>query len=144
VACVPGGGAWSLGDMSNSCPVPDYPPVYLDGGPAGAFCCAREADAGADAADAAGGDASGGPCTANSDCNAGDQCLFPIGDCAAQGQCLSLASLGLMCAHTVAYCGCNGATVAGLCGPPYAYGPTPSADAASSCGHADAGDAGAE
>ncbi len=29
-----------------------------------------------------------------------------------------------MCDHVVAYCGCNGETVAGLCGPNYAYGPT--------------------
>ena len=43
VACVPGGGAWSLGDMSNSCPVPDYPPVYLDGS-TGAFCCVVQDD----------------------------------------------------------------------------------------------------
>jgi hypothetical protein len=40
VECSPGGGSWSTGDMSNSCPVPDYPPVYLDGS-AGAFCCER-------------------------------------------------------------------------------------------------------
>lgn len=39
VECAPGGGAWSIGDMSNSCPVPQYPPVYAEGGPAGALCC---------------------------------------------------------------------------------------------------------
>ncbi len=38
VTCAPGGNAWSLGDISNSCPVPDYPPVYLDGS-SGPFCC---------------------------------------------------------------------------------------------------------
>ena len=90
------------------------------------------------------GGASGGPCTANSDCDAGEQCLFPLGDCSAKGQCLSLASLGAECAHEVAYCGCNGIAVGGLCGPPYTYGPTPGADAASPCDYADAGDAGGE
>jgi hypothetical protein len=48
VACVPGGGAWSLGDMSSSCPVPDYPPVYLDGS-SGGFCCVVQ-DAATDSA----------------------------------------------------------------------------------------------
>jgi hypothetical protein len=151
VQCVAGGLSWSFGSPANNCPginppgppinAPSYSATYLDGGPDGAFCCEPENVAVDAASD---GGASGGPCTANSDCDAGDQCLFPIGDCSAKGQCLSLASLGAECDHEVAYCGCNGTTVEGLCGPPYAYGPTPSADAASPCGHADAGDAGGE
>lgn len=160
--CVPGGFSWSFGE-TKTCPglnppgsrtaLPDYPVTYLDGGPDGAFCCDLEREYAliGDATGDTGGDtggtrdaASGGPCTATSDCNPGEQCLFPIGDCSAKGQCLSLASLGAQCAHEVAYCGCNGTTVEGLCGPPYAYGPTPSADAASRCGHADAGDVGGE
>jgi len=56
VACVPGGGAWSLGDMSNSCPVPNYPPVYLDGS-TGAFCCVVQDDAMDAAGDVLPGDA---------------------------------------------------------------------------------------
>ena len=48
VECAPGGRAWSLGDRGNSCPVPYYPPVYLDGS-SGAFCCVVQ-DAATDAA----------------------------------------------------------------------------------------------
>jgi hypothetical protein len=151
VQCLADGLSWSFGSPANNCPginppgppinVPNYSATYLDGGPDGAFCC----EPGNVAVDAASdGGASGGPCTANSECDAGEQCLFPIGDCSAKGQCLSLASLGAECAHEVAYCGCSGTTVEGLCGPPYAYGPTPSADAASPCNYADAGDAGGE
>ena len=113
-------------------------------------CANATTDASADAgADSAGDDASRGPCTANSDCHAGEQCLYRVGDCSAQGQCLSLASLGGQCAHEVVYCGCGGGPVEGLCGPPYAHGPTSSATeaalgVASPCGHADAGDASPE
>ena len=56
VECAPGGHAWSLGDMSNSCPVPDYPPVYLDGS-TGAFCCVVQDDAMDAAVDILPGDA---------------------------------------------------------------------------------------
>ncbi len=29
-----------------------------------------------------------------------------------------------MCEHVVSYCGCDGSTVGGLCGPNLAFGPT--------------------
>ncbi len=142
VECSSSGTAWSFGE-STSCPglnppgsrvaLPDYPVTYLDGGPDGAFCCDLEheyaaaaeaaADTGADASAEAGGDA-GAPCMANSDCPTGDWCLFRVGDCSAHGQCVSPASLGALCNIAVAYCGCNGAIVMGLCGQPYAFGPT--------------------
>jgi|HubBroStandDraft_6_1064221.scaffolds.fasta_scaffold942507_1 hypothetical protein len=80
-----------------------------------------------------------GGCTANSDCPVGDWCLFLVGDCSAQGQCLSPATYGPRCNAIVAYCGCDGRGVGGLCGSPYAFGPTPSADAASTCVYPDAG-----
>ena len=80
-------------------------------------------DAAADASAQGAGEA-GGPCTANSDCPTGDWCLFLVGDCSAQGQCRSPGSLGSLCNIVVSYCGCNGAQVGGLCGEPYAFGPT--------------------
>jgi hypothetical protein len=80
-----------------------------------------------------------GGCKANSDCPNGDWCLFRVGDCSAQRQCLSAATHGAICNIAVAYCGCDGRGVGGLCGEPYAFGPTPSADAASTCVYPDAG-----
>ena len=80
-----------------------------------------------------------GGCKANSDCAPGDLCLFRIGDCSAQGQCLSAATHGPICNILIAYCGCDGRGVGGLCGQPYAFGPTPSTDAASTCVYPDAG-----
>jgi hypothetical protein len=66
----------------------------------------------------------GPACTTTSDCASGTTCLFPVGSCAAQGECLDPDSLGGECDHIVSYCGCDGQSVAGLCGPDYAYGPT--------------------
>jgi hypothetical protein len=65
-----------------------------------------------------------GSCTTNADCPSDQSCLFPVGSCSAQGQCLTPDSLGVQCALVVNYCGCDGQTIGGLCGPDYAYGPT--------------------
>jgi hypothetical protein len=88
------------------------------------------------------GDGSAGQCIARSDCDAGEECLYRIGDCSAKGQCLSPNSLGPLCFAVIEYCGCDGTNVSGLCGPPYAYGPT--LGRAEHCGQDDAGDAGTE
>ncbi len=66
----------------------------------------------------------GPACTASSDCESGMTCLYAIGDCSAKGQCLDLASLGPQCNLIVSYCGCDGTTIGGPCGPDYADGPT--------------------
>jgi hypothetical protein len=63
-------------------------------------------------------------CASTADCASGEQCLYRVGDCSAKGQCISVASLGAMCNLVIVYCGCDGESVQGLCGPPYAYGPT--------------------
>jgi hypothetical protein len=63
-------------------------------------------------------------CAADSQCPSGQRCLFAVGSCLAEGQCLNPATLGPMCNIVVTYCGCNGSTVGGLCGPAYAFGPT--------------------
>jgi hypothetical protein len=63
-------------------------------------------------------------CTAKSECPSGQLCLFEVGSCYAQGHCLAPDTLGPMCNLVVTYCGCDGSTVGGLCGPPYALGPT--------------------
>jgi hypothetical protein len=66
----------------------------------------------------------GPPCKTNSDCGSGVTCLYPVGSCSATGMCLDANSLGPMCEHVVAYCGCDGSTVGGPCGPNYSFGPT--------------------
>jgi hypothetical protein len=71
-------------------------------------------------------------CMTSSDCASGTECLFMVGDCSAQGQCLAPYALGPICNIVVSYCGCDGQTVSGLCGPNYAYGPTLGLD--SPCG----------
>ncbi len=91
----------------------------------------RPADAAAD---------SGPVCTTTADCAPGESCLFEVGSCSAKGQCLVAASLGPQCNIVVTYCGCDGTTVGGLCGPNYAAGPTlgqsaPCADAAAILHH---------
>lgn len=63
-------------------------------------------------------------CTASSDCGASETCLYAVGSCSAQGQCLDMSTLGAQCAHVVSYCACDGTTVSGLCGPNYAYAAT--------------------
>lgn len=68
--------------------------------------------------------ASGSGCTKDADCPSDQACLFEVGSCSARGECLSLDSLGALCGLVVTYCGCDGQTVGGLCGPGYAYGPT--------------------
>jgi hypothetical protein len=88
------------------------------------------------------GDGLAGQCIARSDCDAGKDCLYRIGDCSAKGQCLFPGSLGPECNIVVAYCGCDGKSVSGLCGPPYAYGPT--LGRAAQCDQGDSRDAGSE
>jgi hypothetical protein len=95
-----------------------------------------QAEGGVEARDGGTGPA----CVTSSDCDAGTQCFYRVGDCAAKGQCLSAAALGPYCKHTVSYCGCDGTSVVGLCGPPYAFAPT--LGTAAVCG-TDAGDSGA-
>jgi hypothetical protein len=63
-------------------------------------------------------------CTVDAECGVGKQCLFAVGSCSARGQCLGLGTLGPICNVVVAYCGCDGQSVRGLCGPSYASGPT--------------------
>ncbi len=63
-------------------------------------------------------------CTANSDCGVSETCLYSVGSCSAQGQCLDMSALGAQCDHVVSYCACDGTTVGGLCGPNYAYAAT--------------------
>jgi hypothetical protein len=65
-------------------------------------------------------------CTPSSDCGLEKSCLFVSGDCSAIGHCLDLELLGAQCASLVTWCGCDGdgGTVQGICGLPYAYGPT--------------------
>jgi hypothetical protein len=87
-----------------------------------------------DAGDA--GDASALSCKVTAECDAGQSCLYPVGNCSAKGQCLALGSV---CGLVVSYCGCDGTRVQGLCGPPYAYGPTLAPDASCPSGAGDAG-----
>jgi hypothetical protein len=63
-------------------------------------------------------------CGSSADCGSGESCLFAVGSCGARGQCLSPSSFGAQCNHVVQYCGCDGQTVGGLCGPDYAFAPT--------------------
>ena len=123
-------------------PRPVTTPFDAGGNGADATGADAATDATDDAADASAEAAEDvrGSCTQNSDCPAEDWCLFRVGDCSAQGQCLSPASLGALCNIAVAYCGCNGPNVMGLCGQPYAFGPTLGSDAGFACAHTDAGD----
>ncbi|HVU52806.1 MAG TPA: hypothetical protein VHL80_19125, partial [Polyangia bacterium] len=73
---------------------------------------------------AAGCGSAGDACKTDADCAAGASCLFPVGSCSAVGRCLAPRDLGIMCEHVVTYCGCDGTTVPGLCGPDYASAPT--------------------
>jgi hypothetical protein len=68
--------------------------------------------------------ASTSSCTADTECASGQRCLYAVGSCFAEGQCLNPATLGAMCNLVVSYCGCDGSAVGGLCGPAYAFGPT--------------------
>jgi sugar lactone lactonase YvrE len=84
-----------------------------------------QADGQGDAQAEAAGDAVSGPgCTMGGACPSGQSCLFKVGSCSAKGECLAPDSLGGQCNLIVTYCGCDGQTVGGLCGPDYAYGPT--------------------
>jgi hypothetical protein len=65
-----------------------------------------------------------GGCLTSADCPTGQNCLFAVGYCDAQGHCYAPDMLGPVCNHVVAYCGCDGSTVGGICGPPYAFAPT--------------------
>jgi hypothetical protein len=69
-----------------------------------------------------GSETDGPICTPSSDCGLGKSCLFVPGDCSAIGHCLVL---GPQCGIVVTWCGCDGGTIQGICGQPYAYGPTP-------------------
>jgi hypothetical protein len=84
-----------------------------------------QADARGDAQAEAGADVVTGPsCTTSATCPSGEECLFKVGSCSAKGECLAPDSLGGECGLVVTYCGCDGKTVGGLCGPDYAFGPT--------------------
>jgi Cys-rich repeat protein len=77
------------------------------------------------------GQGCGGPkdCSQNSDCPSGQVCLFPPGDCAAQGQCKDNHKSG--CSPNCndsngVICGCDGGLVASGCGDNgWTTGPTP-------------------
>ena len=69
--------------------------------------------------------ASGAPgCKGNADCGSGEMCLFAVGSCTARGECRDVNSLGPLSDIAVTYCGCDGQTISGLCGPDYAYAAT--------------------
>lgn len=64
-------------------------------------------------------------CSAQSDCGSGKECLYRIGNCDAEGECIDSPS-GPQCNALDTVCGCNGAQVYDGCGFPggYASGPT--------------------
>jgi hypothetical protein len=99
------------------------------GGSAGGGGSPGSAGGGGSPGSAGGGGAStndGGAksCTSNADCGSGETCLFAVGSCSVGGQCLNALSLGPECNHVVSYCGCDGTTTSGPCGPSYAYAAT--------------------
>jgi hypothetical protein len=89
-----------------------------DGGAKDAAAKEKGAEADTETAD------DGPTCTLNSDCGSDKACLFVPGDCSATGHCLNVRLLGSQCKLVVTWCGCDGGTIQGVCGVPYAYGPT--------------------
>jgi hypothetical protein len=126
------------------CPIPPDGPCCVVGVCQLGDLCSNPVPVGGAADDAQAIYSPEGPCTTSSDCGAEEACLFPIGDCLAMGRCLSPSSLGAVCSTAITYCGCNGTTVAGVCGSGYSYGPTADRHGPSVCDHTDAGDASAE
>jgi hypothetical protein len=101
-------------DGSSEPPVQPDASVLIDAAPEGGLDASDGAsEAGSDAADT---------CTVASDCPPGQECLYKVGACSAQGECLSI---GPLCSIAVGCFGCSdGHIVDGLCGQPsYAYGP---------------------
>ena len=90
-------------------------------------------------------------CETSSDCGSGEACLFPIGSCTAQGQCMKYPDNGSNgcgggggeCGYVQGLPGCNGALVSTGCGYPdgYANGPT-LGPATETSGGSDAGKSG--
>ena len=96
------------------------------GGGAGDGYAGRGGGAGGAAGQDGGFDSAPGlpGCKGNADCGSGEMCLFAVGSCSARGECRDVNSLGPLCNIVVTYCGCDGQTIGGLCGPDYAYAAT--------------------
>lgn len=72
-------------------------------------------------------------CMKDSDCGSNDKCMFQVGSCSAEGECREPPRV--QCDVYMPYCGCDGATVIGVCASStvqYASGPTTGAEGA--CG----------
>jgi hypothetical protein len=62
-------------------------------------------------------------CATSADCGSGQNCEYPVGNCAAKGQCIDPTGAG--CLVITYLCGCNGKLVNVYCGDPDGYASAP-------------------